>query len=262
MGSADRSDDERDEYAHRCSTRATSPPSDAFDIGPYLEVSRGDGLGSTVPPSGTMELDDALVLPEKVFLDQLANRARRAELLTALLEARGLTPEAGLRAVQASLGAVVTSAEEAHLASLAALTRALYAAIGALGIAKAPSRSVDVLVFDEDEVSRDLVALTVEAQGHHVRCACSHAELIHHLDERLPDLIITEIEIAHAPAREFCSGLVELLAHRPVPVVFFSGVPSDTLDDLARRTRALAAISKDHGLAALMRELEIVLATL
>jgi CheY-like chemotaxis protein len=218
-------------------------------------------LQSTVPPSGVSLLDDDFIMPERRFFDRLEERARRAELLTVMLQAQGLSPASGVRALQAALAAIVASAEETHLASLASLTRALQAAIGELGIATTegrPTRTFDVLVLDETEISRDLVALAVEAQGHMVRCAASYNDFVRHLDERLPDLLITDIELTNAPPRHFCESLAELLASRPVPVVFFSSVAANVMDELARKARARAAISKAKGVTALMTELEQV----
>jgi CheY-like chemotaxis protein len=217
---------------------------------------------TTPPPSDVTSLDDAFVIPERTFFDRLEERARRAELLAALLQGKGMMPERGARALQAMLGAVAASAEEAHLPSLASLGRALQMAIGELGVTKpGPTRTLDVLVLDGSEVSRDLVALAVESQGHIVRCAGGYEDFVAQLDERLPDLIVTEVEFPRVPARHFCINLVELLARRPVPLVFFSGVRSEELELLARRSRARAAIPKDRGLAALMPELERVLAS-
>lgn len=238
--------------------RPTAPPPDKTG---YTEHAQHRHLQSTVPPSGLSLLEEDFVMPERLFFDRLEERARRAELLTVMLQAQGLSPASGVRALQAALGAIVASAEEAHLKSLASLTRALQAAIGELGIAtsQGPSARVfDVLVLDETEISRDLVALAVEAQGHMVRCAASYDDFVRHLDERLPDLIITDIELTNAPPRHFCQGLAELLAARPIPVVFFSGVDATVMEELARKAQARAAISKAKGVTALMTELEQV----
>lgn len=200
-------------------------------------------------------------MPERRFFDRLEERARRAELLTVMLQAQGLSPASGVRALQAALRAIVASAEETHLKSLASLTRALDAAIGQLGIDTAGSavaRTFDVLVLDETEISRDLVALAVEAQGHMVRCAATYDEFVRHLDERLPDLIITDLELSNAPPRHFCDGLTELLATRAVPLVFFSSLEPTLVAQLARRSRAHAAISKAEGVSGLMTTLERV----
>ena len=238
--------------------RPTAPPPDKVG---YAEHAQHRHLQSTVPPSGVSMLEEDFVMPERLFFDRLEERARRAELLTVMLQAQGLSPASGVRALQAALGAIVASAEETHLKSLASLTRALQAAIGELGIATThdpKARTFDVLVLDETEISRDLVALAVEAQGHMVRCAASYDDFVRHLDERLPDLLITDIELTNAPPRHFCASLAELLTTRPVPVVFFSSVEASVMEDLARKARARAAISKAKGVTALMTELEQV----
>jgi CheY-like chemotaxis protein len=244
--------------------RPTSPPPDAKR---YAETAEPRHLQSTVPPSGSglSLLTDEFVMPERRFFDRLEERARRAELLTVMLQAQGLSAESGVCALQAALGAIVTSAEETHLTSLAALARALQNAIGELGIQttrEAPSRRLDVLVLDETEISRDLVALAVEAQGHMVRCASSYEDFIRHLDERLPDLLVTDVELSNAPPRQFCENLAELLATRPVPLVFFSGVDHNGLQVLARQSGARAAIAKEKGVSGLMVELERVFRSL
>jgi CheY-like chemotaxis protein len=215
-------------------------------------------LSSTIPPpSSTTSLEEELVLPEQRFFDRLDERARRAELLVALLQAKGMSTERALRALQAALGAIVASAEDARLQSLATLGTALQAALGELG--SNPARSLDVLVLDETEISRDLVALAVEAQGHMVRSAGSYDDFVRHLDERLPDLIVTDVELSNAPARQFCATLSDLLANRPVPIVFFSSMAPDVLAELAKKTGAIAAMPKDRGIAGLITELERIL---
>jgi CheY-like chemotaxis protein len=210
-------------------------------------------------------LTDEFIMPERRFFDRLEERARRAELLTVMLQAQGLSSESGVCALQAALGAIVASAEETHLTSLASLARALQNAIGELGIPTtraAPARRLDVLVLDETEISRDLVALAVEAQGHMVRCAANFDEFIRHLDERLPDLLVTDVELTNAPPRQFCHNLAELLAMRPDPVVFFSGIEHATMVDLAKKSGARAAIAKEKGVSGLMVELERVFGSL
>lgn len=232
----------------------------------YVDDAQRPHLNSTLPPAGVSQLEDEFIFPERRFFDRLEERARRAELLTVMLQAQGLSPASGVRALQAALGAIVASAEETHLASLASLARALQSAIGELGISTArasvSSRCLDVLVLDEHEISRDLVALAVEAQGHMVRCAASYQDFVRHLDERLPDLLITDVELSNAPPRHFCLGLAELLATRPVPIVFFSSVEQTLLAELARGARAHAAIEKEKGVSGLMAELERVFRTL
>jgi CheY-like chemotaxis protein len=191
--------------------------------------------------------------------------ARRAELLSALLQAKGIPAEQGMRAVQSALGAIAASAEAAQLTSLVALTRALQSALGHLGMTPPRTgdhRSLDVLVFDESEVSRDLVALAVEGQGHIVRSAHNYGEFIGRLNDQLPDLIVTEIELSNANARQFCAALKELLVDRPVPTIFFSSAAPEEIQEAARTVRPLASVHKADGIRSLIIELEYVLETL
>lgn len=211
-----------------------------------------------MPPSSSTPLDEWFVLPERAFFEELEARARRIELLAALLQAKGIPPERGVRALQASLGAIAASSENAQLPSVGALARALASALEHVGIIVESSpagRSLDVLVLDESEVSRDLVALAAEAEGHIVRSAGSYEDFIRQLDERLPDLIVTEVEHEKARADQFTTGLAELLVTRPVPVIYFSSVERDVLDGLSSAPNVRAAVRKADGITALMNAL-------
>jgi CheY-like chemotaxis protein len=221
----------------------------------------------TVPPgsdsTGVTLLDEPFEMPERAFFEQLDERARRAELLTAHLRAGGLAPASAVLALQATLGAISGSAQDAKLRSLADLASALRSAIGYLGIG-APMlddvRVVDTLVFDEAELSRDLVALSVEAHGHTVRCAATYDDFVKQLDQRKPGLVITEIEWSNAPAKSFCPILAELLSggESPIPFVFFSTLQGSELAALAKQHGARRGISKDAGIDVLIGQLREV----
>ena len=219
----------------------------------------------TSPPgTNTYELtplDVPFEMPEHAFFQQLDERARRAELMNALLRAGGLTPESAVHALQAALGAIVACAKDANLPTLANLSNALRTAIGALGIGASTideERVVDTLVLDESELSRDLVALAVEAQGHTVRCAATYEEFVKELEQRKPGLIITEVQHSNAPAKSFCAILQELLYDRKIPVVFFSDLDPAELADLAAKHGARRSISKEFGVDLLIGELRDV----
>lgn len=216
---------------------------------------------AVTPRSVILQSNGDFELPERLFFDQLEERARRADLMVAMLAAGGISPADAVLVLQASLGAVVTSATQAGLPSLAHLATALRDAVGNLGLApplEDDLRVVDTLVYDESELQRDLVALAVESHGHTVRCAASYEELLRELDERKPALLITEVEHENARARLFIRTLKELLENRRVPFVIFSSLPSSELDQLARESGARRHISKDRGLDGLIAELRAV----
>jgi CheY-like chemotaxis protein len=218
----------------------------------------------TAPPEGLepfTQLDVPFEMPERAFFQQLDERARRVELMSALLRAGGLPPEHAVNALQAALAAIVTSANDATLPTLANLASALRVAIGHLGIGRPiadDERVVDTLVLDESELSRDLVALAVEAQGHPVRCAATYDDLVREISQRKPGLVITEVQITNAPAAHFCGTLQEILSQSHVPYVFFSDLDSGALSDLATKFGAKRSISKEFGIDLLIGELRDV----
>ncbi len=228
------------------------------------EETRQSDQRSTVPPARVGQvtpLDIPFELPEQGFFQQLDERARRAELLNALLSAGGIPKESAVLALQAALGAIVASASDASLPTLASLATALRTAIGNLGIAEGASddlRVVDTLVLDDSELQRDLVALAVEAQGHTVRCAASYEDLVAQLQQRKPGLVITEVQFERAPAKSFCATLQELLEPQQVPVVFFSDLDAGELALLAQNHGARRSISKEFGIDLLIGELREV----
>ena len=222
------------------------------------QIAEGAGLRPTAPPSGEFtSLDAPLVLPERIFFERLDDLTRRLEMLTALVQAGGLSRVHGSRAIQAALGSVAASAEEAQVSSLGSLARVLQLAVGEL-VDEAhigSQRALDVLLLDEYEISRDFAAIAVEAQGHLVRCAKTYEEFIGLLAERLPDFIVTEVTHGATPARTFCRVLADLLHGNPVRLVLFSALPAAELEELKKISGASAAISKELGLTALVTEL-------
>jgi CheY-like chemotaxis protein len=222
----------------RTHVQETSPPPSARDTESFTTI------------------EQALELPEQTFLKHLDARARRAELMGALLSGGGLSPESAIRALQAALGAVALSAADANLPPISRFAAALRTVMGHLGIAtrgRNDAQIVDTLVFDESELSRDLVALAVESQGHTVRGAATYDDFVRELHDRKPGLIITEIELENAPAKYFCSTLRDLLHESKTPLVIFS-----ELSEKPEFARALAPrryVPKDLGVDGLILEL-------
>jgi hypothetical protein len=215
-------------------------------------------LRSTVPPGDYLSLDVPLVLPEQAFFSRLDDLARRTEMLGALLQVGGLSRPQGARAIQSTLKSIAVSAEEAQVHGLGQTVQALQRAVGELieGTSiESPSQSLDVLILDPSELSRDFAALAVAVQGHLVRCAKSYDEFVQLMAERLPDLVIAEVVHGKTPPDAFCNVLAEALDARGVRLVIFSASPPAELERLRRKSRAIATISKDLGLPALVAEI-------
>lgn len=186
----------------------------------------------------------------------LEDRARRMELLGALAGANGLPAEHAASALGAELGELEVSAGEVGLDALGAMARAMRRLLEQLsGVSPVAWRQRDVVVLDDNEVTRDLVTLALQAEGHHVRAAASIAEMIYLVRERKPHIVLTEARMPDAPGGEFCTYLRELMALAHIPIVLFSSARGDELARLARDAGANLYLSKDQGIADLIAEL-------
>lgn len=190
----------------------------------------------------------------------LSERARRTRLMASLARAGALPAESAMNVVRASLDALGQSGAAANIAQLADIAAALRDAVDSLGVAPTSGRAavVDTLVFDEGDVTRDLVALAVEANGHPVRCATTYQELVAELDARAPVLLFADVVLSNATPELFCRTLRELLYPRRVHLVLFSELDGKTLDGLARIAGARRYLSKTLGPDALLAQLRTI----
>ena len=183
----------------------------------------------------------------------LEERARRIELVEALAGAGGLKPERTASVLCAELYELETAATEVGLNGLGALARAMCRVIEHLGGAKpAPPRQREVIVLDDNEVTRDLIALALQAEGHHVRSASCVAELALLVRERRPHVLLSEARMPDAPGARFCHYLRHVTMLEKIPIVIFSSARGDELATLAREAGAELYLSKDQGIGDLM----------
>jgi hypothetical protein len=129
-----------------------------------------------------------LVTPrQRRVMTMLDERARRTELLAALAGAGGIDVEHTANVLCAELGELETSAREVNLDGLVAMARATRRVVELLGGCKLQHwRQREVVVLDDNEITRDLIALALQAEGHRVRSAGSVAELAYFVSERKP----------------------------------------------------------------------------
>ena len=79
----------------------------------------------------------------------------------------------------------------------------------------------DVVLVDDDELVRATVKQFLERDGHQVRVALNGNQALHLIDDREPDLVITDIIM---PEREGIETLLELKKTRPeLKIVVMSG---------------------------------------
>ena len=83
----------------------------------------------------------------------------------------------------------------------------------------------DVLVVDDDESVADAVADIFSLEGHVVRVARNGSEGLRLLSDRLPDLIVLDVEMPVLTGPEMASRLlIEDAGRERIPIVLLSGV--------------------------------------
>jgi CheY-like chemotaxis protein len=192
---------------------------------------------------------------QRRVINLLEDRARRTELLAALAGAGGFETARAATVLWSELGELETSASEAELDPLAAMVRATRKVVEHLGGVKIEHwRQRDVVVLDDNEVTRDLITLALQAEGHRVRTAACVAELTYLVRERRPHVLLSEARMPGAPSSRFCNYLRVTMALEKIPIVIFSSARGDELAALARDAGADLYLSKDQGIGDLMGE--------
>jgi len=197
-----------------------------------------------------------LVTPrQRRVMTMLEERARRTELLAALAGAGGIDAEHTANVLCAELGELETSAREVSLDGLVAMARATRRVVELLGGCKIQHwRQREVIVLDDNEITRDLIALALQAEGHRVRSAGSVAELAYFVSERKPHVLLTEARMPDAPGARFCAYLRRTISLEKIPIVIFSSARGEELAALAREAGADLYLSKDQGIGDLIHE--------
>ena len=187
--------------------------------------------------------------PDARFYRGLKEHAKRAELLATLLTAGAFEEEEGLFAVRATLLALARNARECGIFPLEEIAMSLATSVRAIVGSTHASPSVDVVVVDPDEVSRNLVAIRMEALGYTVRACAEYSELVACLSERVPELLIYETVQDEALSLTVCRTLKELCeTYRGMRLALFASTDEDTLRIHATTSGADVAVMKDAGL--------------
>ncbi len=92
-----------------------------------------------------------------------------------------------------------------------------------------------IVLIDDDDDMRETMADLLAIEGHEVRTARNGVEGLQALDDRLPQLVLTDIEMPVLDGRAMVFRMfVENLGRENVPIVVTSGAP-----DLGAIARAL-----------------------
>jgi CheY-like chemotaxis protein len=93
----------------------------------------------------------------------------------------------------------------------------------------ARTRPPCVLVADDDEDIRDLVAMSLRAAGYSVVTAADGAEALRVIDEENPDAAILDVMMPLVSGFQICRQMREDPATHGLPVIFFQGRPGVNL---------------------------------
>ena len=198
--------------------------------------------------------------PDARFYRGLKEHAKRAELLATLLTAGAFDQDEGLLAVRATLLALGRNARESGIFPLEEIATSLAASVRAIVGSTHTSPGVDVVVVDPDEVSRNLVAIRMEALGYTVRACSQYSELVACLSERVPELLVYETVQDEALALTVCRTLKELCATYPnMQLALFASTDEETLKSHATTAHAKLAVMKDAGLDELVSRVKALM---
>lgn len=118
-----------------------------------------------------------------------------------------------------------------------------------------------ILLIDDSEVSLHFTSRALGKAGFDVRTTADVNDLTSVLGGWRPDLILTDVDMPGLTGLELCRMLKSSYETAHVPVVLFSALPSDQLEDVARECEADGFLSKTNGLEQLPDELGLLLET-
>ena len=90
-----------------------------------------------------------------------------------------------------------------------------------------------IVVIDDDDDMRDTMADLLSIEGHEVRTARNGVEGLQALDDRIPQLVLTDLEMPVLDGSAMVYRMfVENLGRENVPIIVASGAPN--LGDIAK----------------------------
>ena len=93
-----------------------------------------------------------------------------------------------------------------------------------------PVRSV--LIADNNEFYRRVLGDFYRELGFDVRTACHGMDALEQIQERRPDLVVLDLIMPCVDGAKLCTWLKGHEAYRDIPVIIFSGILCDEIDDL------------------------------
>ena len=116
-----------------------------------------------------------------------------------------------------------------------------------------------ILLIDDSEISLHFASRVLGRAGFDVRTTLDVNDLHSVLGGWRPDVILTDVNMPGLSGPDLCRKLKSSYETAHVPVVLFSGVPSEELETMARECEADGFLSKSNGLDQLPQELELLI---
>jgi CheY-like chemotaxis protein len=108
-----------------------------------------------------------------------------------------------------------------------------------------------ILLIDDSEITLAMEKAVLESRGYEVVATSTLIEFEQTLQTWRPDLILTDIHMPEAQGTDICRTLKSEYGTQDIPIVLFSSLPDDELQQLAEQVGADGALSKANGLEAL-----------
>lgn len=104
-----------------------------------------------------------------------------------------------------------------------------------------------VLLLDDSDLALHFERSLLELEGFEVRCANNLQDFVAELSKWRPDIILTDVEMPGMDGDDICRRLKARVETSRIPVVLFSTLPNEVLEQLSARANADAYLSKQGG---------------
>jgi DNA-binding response OmpR family regulator len=100
---------------------------------------------------------------------------------------------------------------------------------------------MDILLIEPDTVMADFYRQAIEEAGYQVRWCSAAAAAIQHADERRPDAVVLELQLAGHNGVEFLYEFRSYPEWKDVPIIILSGVPDAAFSPILQRQLGITA---------------------